>query len=311
MKLGFGKKGPSGVGCYGKLPLHGDYVSHQSDGPEARQLTAWLDAGYRLTGGQDDIDAAEIRFYLPSFGRRPIVGAFWPSADASGTRRFPFALFATISARSLSPLGYAIPASLDRTWEDLATAIPVVREAPGPDRVMSLLGEIVLVDPPEADPVHRQLRQDAGEPGDIDAAVEVFVDVVRLADAVAGPKRGEVRDFAVRIPLRTTYPAAVEASAWLGILSERLGAEALAARSHLFVRPAKGDAAGDLFVIHRELKPEDLGFLLAPTEAYPYGNLLGVEPDDEATDELWERLEKDPDVRPTLNDLTALATVSV
>ena len=42
------------------------------------------------------------------------------------------------------------------------------------------------------------------------------------------------------------------------------------------MRAGNGDSPGYLVLIHRELKPENPGFMLCPGDEYAYGNLLGV-----------------------------------
>jgi type VI secretion system ImpM family protein len=304
--LGFGRKGPSAVGCYGKLPLHGDYVSHQSDSPEARRLTAWLDEGYRLTGGNDDIEGSEISFFLPGLGKRPMVGAFWPSGDASGTRRFPFALFLTLAGKSLSPFGARIPLALSGTWDEMAGALPGIREAVRPEQVQGLLNALEIEELPEPAGVEARFVREAAEAAPLGGAPAVLVDVTRLADVLGGGKRGEVASFAIRIPLVSSYPVALEAAAWLEILAARTGCPHLPGDCHAFVRPRREQNPGSLFLFHRELRAEDLGFLLSPSDEYPWGNLLGQEPDEEASAEIEERLAARSGESPTLADLVEI-----
>ena len=128
MVLGFGKKDPGGLGCYGKLPSQGDYISHQVDG-EARHLTEWLDNGYRLDGAKDELEGESTKFLLAPGGRRSLAGTIWPSADASGTRRFPFSMFTEVRARHVAPLGSRIPLALNPLWREMALAMPAGNSA--------------------------------------------------------------------------------------------------------------------------------------------------------------------------------------
>jgi len=56
-------------------------------------------------------------------------------------------------------------------------------------------------------------------------------------------------------------------------------------------------------VIHRELRSEDLGFVLTPTEDYPYGNLLGNDANDPAAAEFAASIETPEGAEFTLADL--------
>jgi type VI secretion system ImpM family protein len=279
MVLGFLKRASGGVGCYGKLPLHGDYVSHANDGPEARFLSAWLDQGYRLTPGRDNPDAAELG-YLVRSRRKALVGVLWPSGDASGTRRFPFAMFATVATRALAGLGELVTVGIAPTIVELAKAFPGIREAAAVDQIHSILSKIQVPPLPEADEVRKEFGRESANPLSAKSARPVLFEVLRFADALGGGRKGEAPSFAVRLPLRTEYPASLETAAWLSVLGHRLGDPGLPTNCHLFVRRSKGVVDGEMFVIHRDLKPEDLGFVLSPTEDYPYGNVLALGEDD-------------------------------
>lgn len=274
MVFGFGKKPVEGVGCYGKLPRHGDYVSHLSDGAEAHRLTAWLDEGYRLTGGRDDREAAETWFVLPGPRKTTLHGAIWPSSDASGTRRFPFALFAAVPARSLAELHAFIPLALAPAWGALATAWPEIREAETPDLLGAGLKGLDLPEFPDAGVLRSRFIADleAAAPGG--STFPALADVRRLGSRSVG-RRGVAPPFALCLPIGSTASPEAEASFWIEALARSLGAPTLPEESHLFLRAARDDRPGRLFVIHRDLRPEDLGFVLAPAEDYPYGNIIG------------------------------------
>ncbi len=276
MVLGFGKKTTAGVGCYGKLPLHGDYVSHQGESPEARRLTTWLDDGYRLTGGRDDQTAPETRFLLHGRKKGAIFGMLWPSIDHSGTRRFPFSLFAELPGKALASAGAGIPLALSPTWTSMRDAYEALRGAATPDAIRAALSQIQVFGVPEdLEEVRAKFSLGAMAAPVADRTRAVYVDVLRLTGALGPGRKGTAPEFAVRIPLTTVADPEVETTAWLSILSRRLLAPDLSAECHVFFRPRGQGEAGELFAIHRELRPEDLGFILTPTDQYLYGNLLG------------------------------------
>lgn len=307
MVLGFLKKGPGSVGCYGKLPLHGDYISHANDGPEARFLSTWLDKGYRLTPGRDNPDAAEIGFLIQG-RKRTLLGVLWPSGDASGTRRFPFTLFATVPAKPLAHCGDLVTVGIAPTIVEMARAFPGIREAAAIDQIQAILSRIPVPTEPQAADVRSEFGREAGRTLSAKGAMSALFEVQRFAEALGGAKKGDAPSFAVRIPLRTEYAPSLEAAAWLTILSHRLGDPGLTARSHLFVRRAKGNAEGEMFVIHRDLKPDDLGFVLIPSDEYPYGNVLGADGASPEAAEFVAKLSESAAAGFTLSDLVSAGT---
>lgn len=93
-------------GCYGKLPIHGDFIRHRAGDPEIDALDQWLQAGI-LTGRQAAAAAFDAtwdatppaRFlYRSPRTRRVYAGVLTPSVDKAG-RRFPFLVFARVEAR--------------------------------------------------------------------------------------------------------------------------------------------------------------------------------------------------------------------
>ena len=306
MILGLGAKGQNGVGCYGKLPMHGDYVSHQSDGQEARRFTAWLDEGYRLTGGKDDPDGPATSYVLPGRKKASLYGRIWPSADASGTRRFPFALFAEAPIRALAELGPVLPFGLTTGHSAMDSAWSGLKECESAEKIGHLVSEIPV--PPLGElrdtrvSVHALLGEQAVSP----MVVGALHDLVRLTAALPAGSRGKAPPFAIRLPLTSSAPPEAEASLWLSVLSNRLATPKLAADTAIFMRPGLGEAPGDLFLFHRELRPEDLGFVLTPSDEYPYANLLGTEVDEAAIPPFRAWLSERVGSAPTLAEVSGL-----
>ncbi len=281
MILGLGGKGQDGVGCYGKLPLHGDYVSHQCDGAEARRLTAWLDEGYRLTGGKDDLESRPTSFILPGRKKSALYGRLWPSADSSGTRRFPFALFAEAPVRTLSELGPTLTFGLRDGMAAMEGAFPDLKECSAPEGIGHIVSSIPVATLPERQSALVSLHHLAGQQALTPVVSGALFDLARLTTALPEGAKGKPPAFAIRLPLTTGLDPEAEASIWLSVLGTRLKAPRLCTDTAIFVRGGKGEAPGDLVLIHRDLKPEDLGFMLSPSDDYAYGNLLGAEMDED------------------------------
>jgi type VI secretion system ImpM family protein len=306
MILGLGGKGQTGVGCYGKLQTHGDYVSHQSDGGEARRLTAWLDEGYRLTGGKDDLDDPATSFVLPGKKKASLYGRLWPSADSSGTRRFPFALFAEAQIRALADLGALVPFGLQSGLSAMDGAWSGLNASSGAEEIGHLVSEIPVPPvPPLRDTryaLHARIGNDALTP----LLVGALLDLARLTNALPAGSKGKAPPFAIRLPLATHAAPEEEASVWLSVLSTRLRSPKLAADTAIFMRPGKGESPGDLCLFHRELKPDDLGFVLTPTDEYQYANMLGTEMDEEAIPSFRAWLAERVGSAPTLAEVAGL-----
>ena len=69
--------------------------------------------------------------------------------------------------------------------------------------------------------------------------------------------------------------------------------------------PTEG-GQGEMFVFYRDLKPSDLGFVLEPTEEYPYANILGASDDDPDAARFRGWVEEKLGSAASLGDLLAL-----
>lgn len=94
-------------GCYGKLPLHGDFIRHRAGDPEIEALDQWLQAGILAArqalgaGFEAAWDAAPVLRFLHRAPRtrRLLAGVLAPSVDKAG-RRFPFLVFARLDVKA-------------------------------------------------------------------------------------------------------------------------------------------------------------------------------------------------------------------
>jgi type VI secretion system ImpM family protein len=93
------------VGCYGKLPIAGDFVRGSEGLPELEQMDAWVQDGMHRShallgsGWQDRFDAlGDLHFFLaPDRSGTRVVGRLQASRDAAG-RRYPFVVAARVPA---------------------------------------------------------------------------------------------------------------------------------------------------------------------------------------------------------------------
>lgn len=94
------------VGCFGKLPVHPEFIKHNAARREARALDQWLQAGVslnaRLGPREDAAAAAAGGLYRGLFAGTddlaPTLFAVSPSHDRSG-RRYPFVVFEVLGGR--------------------------------------------------------------------------------------------------------------------------------------------------------------------------------------------------------------------
>lgn len=105
------------AGCYGKLPIFGDFLRHNWQGPELQALDQWFQEGIYL--GKQTLAAAwdatydkmpPTRFvFRPGGSAKCLVGVAVPGRDQVG-RKYPFAIFLTVDAASLERDAAMLPA---------------------------------------------------------------------------------------------------------------------------------------------------------------------------------------------------------
>lgn len=94
------------VGCFGKLPIHGDFIRHNV-GPEVDKLDEWLQGGIvsSRTAMGSAWDASfdgtpPQRFLYQAAGGRVVAGVIAASIDKPG-RRYPFLIFTILDPKTL------------------------------------------------------------------------------------------------------------------------------------------------------------------------------------------------------------------
>ncbi|HZE96180.1 MAG TPA: type VI secretion system-associated protein TagF [Planctomycetota bacterium] len=105
------------AGCFGKLPIHGDFIRHNV-GPEVDRLDEWLQAGIVSsrtamgTAWDGSFDATPPqRFLYQVAGGRVVAGVVAASIDKPG-RRYPFLIFTILDPKSLGGEVTSLPAQL-------------------------------------------------------------------------------------------------------------------------------------------------------------------------------------------------------
>jgi hypothetical protein len=185
----------------------------------------------------------------------------------------------------------------------MADAMAEIREEGRVDAIQGRLATVRIPEFPEPKEMRPRFASLADE-ATIDPGVfDVLFDVLRLTSALAPGRRGDVPAFAIRTDLRGGCEPELEVSLWLTLLAKGIGENALPGQSHVFFRPPREERPGELFVYHRELKPEDLGYVLSPVPDYPYVNSLGTHSGLEEAGKFREWCEKTFGESPTVRQL--------
>lgn len=118
------------AGCFGKLPIFGDFIRHNAGGPEMKALDHTLEEGIyeanQVFGGSwsEEFDRAPPRRFIfapPDTGGF-LVGVMAPGRDKVG-RRYPFAIFLQGEKASLGDDAALLPVAVEGfldAAEDLA-----------------------------------------------------------------------------------------------------------------------------------------------------------------------------------------------
>jgi type VI secretion system protein ImpM len=113
------------TGCFGKLPIFGDFLRHNAFSESVRALDMWFQEGLRSfqdehgdRWGEEFARIRRFRFiYSPRRDGRGIAGVFVPSVDKAG-RRFPFVIYSetteAISSEVFPRLPLGLGAVMDR-----------------------------------------------------------------------------------------------------------------------------------------------------------------------------------------------------
>lgn len=90
--------------CFGKLPLHGDFIRHQAS-PELLELDRWIQAGVGVARARPDWATSwpatpPLRFLRHAPGARLLAGVMVPSRDSAG-RDYPFTVACALDGKEL------------------------------------------------------------------------------------------------------------------------------------------------------------------------------------------------------------------
>ncbi len=222
------------VGCYGKLPIHGDFIRHNVGAAEVSVLDRWfqegLFSGQKLLGGQfsdvfDRAPASRFIFNMPSIGR-VVAGVLMPACDKTG-RQFPFLILTGTPIKEFGLEVSLLPGIFEGFFE---RAHAVMKDWIGKD-LKTFLGRVdTLSFNLDVRTESRKVAQLAakrtltslwtdtfGAPAD----VRKYILLQNLADSIrpqVAPK------FALRFP---STPSALDAACWLELVQKLIGRSGL------------------------------------------------------------------------------------
>jgi type VI secretion system protein ImpM len=110
------------AGCFGKVPIHGDFIRHNV-GPEVDRLDEWLQGG--IVSSRTAMGAAwdasfdampPQRFLYQSGNGRVVAGVMTASVDRPG-RRYPFLVFTLLDPKTMGGEITALPAVLSAFFQ--------------------------------------------------------------------------------------------------------------------------------------------------------------------------------------------------
>ncbi|MGE3166144.1 MAG: TagF domain-containing protein [Planctomycetota bacterium] len=141
------------LGAYGKLSLSKEFLRHGCYDGLPLQFKQWLDAGNDFASARDALPGHDERTRRWTFtspgGAQVIVACVVDSHDASGTRRFPFAVFVTLARADLGLHGSTT--RLEPLWGALETRLAELRRCPSPDSFYEQIRGSVLQGEPDSD----------------------------------------------------------------------------------------------------------------------------------------------------------------
>ena len=267
----FFRKEMAPLQVYGKLPLAKDYLRVGCGEGVARLLRVWMDEAFStLTDGGVPEPAGPLRFLLGGAGGGgPVQGTLWPSSDAGGLRRFPFAL---LVERRLRPL-----------LDDLREGLPLATAAwQHLEERCSELGRLE-----DGQTFLAAMRREQLAPGDLRPAALPPVDLLSWSRAL-WPEAGShgllalfqrLRNLGpgssrepVRLPLVPGLAEVVQVSAWCRLLVESGQLRAGAVPNLFFTRSGK-DAPAFVTLLPQSPRTADSPWLGPPVRSLGRGDL--------------------------------------
>lgn len=107
---------PSIAGCFGKLPIYGDFIRFNADGRDVDRFDEWIQKGLAFAQQRlgetwaADFERADAWSFVfsPDEAEDYLAGVYTPSRDQGG-RQYPFLIFCRMEAGPMNGLGHLLP----------------------------------------------------------------------------------------------------------------------------------------------------------------------------------------------------------
>lgn len=300
-------RGGDEVGCFGKMPIHADFIRHNVRLRETVALDAWVQEGTSClarTGGgawpEAYLDFPAVRFVLTGGEQeRTVAGTLMGSRDRGG-RAYPFAIFVAPDDILFRQMQAAVPFYYE---EFFSRAGEICAEGWGSEPVSLLLGRVDGLFRRDGAVSRRQLLErqiallgggalgdlrDCVPGGDVEGLFASTIEALRQA-----LRRGATRvPWGVRLPLPSRGDLTPFVVFWVQLIESALEDRSL--RCHYFwSSEGQGRRAG-LSVFFR---PVPASYLLAVIDPENHEGVL-FDPLRERVSMRWE----DPDLKNLLSD---------
>ena len=250
------------VGCFGKLPIHGDFIRHRAT-PQVNAFDEWIQNGIvfaaekRATFDADFPKAPIERFiFRPPGSAQFLVGVWMPAHDKPG-RLYPFTVFACVDAGAFLPQPHLIPLAFTRFLDGAMSVC--TRRWPGVKELTAAV-DALETEQPETVIYPEQLRATGSEfwtevleTFDNPAKYLLMSNLEQVAQASA-----ELPKVGIKFPLaRSEHGSSAYVSLWMDVAFRVVGSKGIPPVA--FWNPSSG-----LHLFFREATPHTFMHLVWP-----------------------------------------------
>lgn len=263
------------VACFGKLPMHREFLRIRLDSPGASWVVRWIESAHEAwtRTGNVPVQTPVVRFAAPAPGGRGVLlGVVRQSSD--GLRRYPIAVFVEDQQPIAGARWPLVPIAAWPTWDALGDL--ALRSFDGVDAVRRALDEGAPgIDVAACDAAYRDALRvsPGGNPWEAlagvsgDAARHVAANFVTVAHAQRDA-RSAAEGISVAVRLPDAVAPAAAASLWMHLL-----AAALPDAAAVPVIVIGGDPAA-LVVFYRPPEGTDLAAVLTSLAMAPIDDIM-------------------------------------
>lgn len=252
------------VGCFGKLPLYGDYIEHHANGAEVRGLHQWFQNGLAaLPAGTEpayDRGPAYSFLFPAEKAEKLLAGHFAFSRDQVG-RKYPFMIFALFARESVGAALSLIPAALASFLSQAHHLATSGWQGLTKSQVLAQVDQLQTAIPLAWEPFQKKfadyLSSEKAEQFWTDLLGRFedkrkYLMVQNLLNALTPLRHGRFRQcaFGLKFPLSNSASAVHEILLWMELIARRLESPADFAPI-IFWNHAQGETPAGLLIFFR------------------------------------------------------------